>query len=549
MLVDYSCDALRLLVDVSVKAVLLCGVVGLGVWIFRVRNDNVRHRLWTSALVGMLVLPVLVGATPRVPLPGWLWPGLSPRVAAEGVGGEGPSSRMDISSDGSSAVMPNRDRPGELNPRVAPRSAETRSRSTESDVANNAANSCVPAMAPRTAARPESDGSPTPRWPVAAAMIYAVGLGVFLVRLLLGMGRVGAILRRARPVSLDRDGRSTGARIRETSEVRVPMVAGCFRPCILLPDDWSVWSKPMLTSVLGHEEAHIARRDHWVTLLAEINRCLYWFHPAAWLVRRELMRLAELSCDGAVIESTGDRAEYARHLLTVAGRLADPSGRLATCGISMARRINVETRIDAILDVHRPPAKRLGVVGTGLLLVVMIPAVCVFAGLGPAEGKGEASRGTQRPVGRVEAETAGFRGCRVVGSFQIVQEGHDHLGPRAGRTRQTCLRRARGGGGRKKTADTRRGDGERPRRSIGRGDDGYQGTLSHDVRKPFLRIPPPSRRDRAGGRPRPGVAPAESESRRRRSRPRASGRTNYPRPVDGPPRSTRRRGQSATPRG
>ena len=184
----------------------------------------------------------------------------------------------------------------------------------------------------------------------------------------------------------------------------MPMVAGWFRPCILLPEDWSAWSKSMLASVLGHEEAHIARRDHWVTLLAEINRCLYWFHPAAWLVRRELMRLAELSCDGAVIESTGDRAEYARHLLTVAGRLADPSGRLATCGISMARRINVETRIDAILDVRRPPAKRLGVVGTGLLLVVMIPAVCVFAGLGPAEGKGEASRGTQRPVGRVEAK-------------------------------------------------------------------------------------------------------------------------------------------------
>ena len=90
MLVDYSCDALRLLVDVSVKAVLLCGVVGLGVWIFRVRNDNVRHRLWTSALVGMLVLPVLVGATPRVPLPGWLY-GLSFRRESQlkSAGGEG----------------------------------------------------------------------------------------------------------------------------------------------------------------------------------------------------------------------------------------------------------------------------------------------------------------------------------------------------------------------------------------------------------------------------------------------------------------------------
>ena len=44
----------------------------------------------------------------------------------------------------------------------------------------------------------------------------------------------------------------------------------------------------MLQSVLNHEQAHLRRRDNLITVLGEANRCLYWFHPLAWLLRREL---------------------------------------------------------------------------------------------------------------------------------------------------------------------------------------------------------------------------------------------------------------------
>ena len=51
----------------------------------------------------------------------------------------------------------------------------------------------------------------------------------------------------------------------------------------------------------------------------------------------------------------------------------------------MARRANVETRVESILDTKRPLARRIGVVGTLLLLAVMIPTVLLSASLRPAE--------------------------------------------------------------------------------------------------------------------------------------------------------------------
>ena len=66
---DCSCD-------VSLKAILLATAAAIALWLLRVRSTSVRHCVWTAVLTAMLTLPLLVAATPAVPLPNWAYPDL-----------------------------------------------------------------------------------------------------------------------------------------------------------------------------------------------------------------------------------------------------------------------------------------------------------------------------------------------------------------------------------------------------------------------------------------------------------------------------------------
>src|SRR5262245_5661417 len=63
---------LSLIIDISIKSILLAGVAALVLLALRLRDTNLRHRVWTAVLVGMLAMPALVYITPAVPLPSWL---------------------------------------------------------------------------------------------------------------------------------------------------------------------------------------------------------------------------------------------------------------------------------------------------------------------------------------------------------------------------------------------------------------------------------------------------------------------------------------------
>jgi protocatechuate 3,4-dioxygenase beta subunit len=166
--------------------------------------------------------------------------------------------------------------------------------------------------------------------------------------------------------------------------IRVPLALGVIRPRILLPSDWNAWSAEKLQAVIAHEQTHIQRADGAVIFLAEVKRCLYWFHPVAWWLRSQLGQLAETACDDAAIDCTGDRATYARHLLEVASAVSDHRGRLTSVGIAMARPSNVETRINAILDFTRPLSKRLTWTTTLLLFGALVPLITLAAAVRPS---------------------------------------------------------------------------------------------------------------------------------------------------------------------
>ncbi len=196
------------------------------------------------------------------------------------------------------------------------------------------------------ASTPQVSVSPRPeRFPIVLALYFA-GVLFFAVRLLLAFLFTRRLVHRSRRIDL---------RLFQSGEIAVPLTAGS---SILLPANWSDWDAAKLRAVLAHEQAHVRRRDSLVALLARVNRCVFWFHPLAWWLERELAELAEQACDDAALLALQDRRQYAQTLLDMARAVRTAQGRFLTA--AMAKEANVETRIDRILDESRRIPKALG---------------------------------------------------------------------------------------------------------------------------------------------------------------------------------------------
>src|SRR5205807_1465996 len=121
--------------------------------------------------------------------------------------------------------------------------------------------------------------------------------------------------------------------IGESAAIVSPVTIGAIAPVILLPVTRHTWSDDQWRAVLAHEMAHVRRRDPFVNLLAQINRCLFWFHPGAWWLERTLAAEAERACDEAAVRAVGAAGAYAQLLVETARAIKDRGGRIAWRGV------------------------------------------------------------------------------------------------------------------------------------------------------------------------------------------------------------------------
>jgi BlaR1 peptidase M56/Carboxypeptidase regulatory-like domain len=446
---DYPVIMAQGLIDVSLRALLLAGLVAVVLRLWPARNANFQHRAWAVVLWGMLLLPLLAQMTPALSLlPSSLAWHKSQQVAVP-------------LETGAVETEPLEKLPGGL-----PRSATTPGRVAAPTRMANAAGLGQPtddrSLSPEAVERSPDSGQPAgvaggidaPGQPQVATAarrfslswaglllaFYLGGLALLAGRLAIGYATARRLVRQAtdipRPLPCS-------ARVAVSDAVRVPVSVGLLRPMILLPADWQRWNDALLSSVITHEQAHIDRRDHLVQLASELNRCLYWFHPVAWFLRRRLSVLAEQCCDDTVIAALRNRGDYAQHLLEMAGRLSAVRQRVAPLAISMARSSKVESRIVAILDEHRPLARRIGRGGALALLAVVGPIVLLAAGLQgadpqpeppkagvaderaktDAETKTKATSNEATKEETVEKETAAATGMTVRGRVERASDG------------------------------------------------------------------------------------------------------------------------------
>ena len=399
---------LGLIVDISIKSLGLAGLAGLTLFVLRVRDTNLRHRVWTAVLFGMLAMPALVFVTPAIPLPRWLNIAI-PEATAEtlpvGDNADGrliatpPRRTTNPTSDAMSVAASESDAiPDPMMSGRSPPAPDALRPAVANDLPTK---DSVLAGAP-VAGRPSVAVQIASRLPVVLASLYFAVVAIFATRLITGLWLTYRLIRQARQMNLPAISASPRRSLRflESELIHVPATVGFLRPVVLLPASWRQWSETKLRAVLAHELAHVRRADWLVITLAELNRAIYWFHPLAWFLRRRLSELAELNCDDAVLEADGDRTQYARHLLEVASSLTAAGSRYRPPlqGVAMARKPNVETRIDAILDAGRPLARRLSVLGAIVLLVSGATAVLLAAALRtdaedkPAKSPGESKQ-------------------------------------------------------------------------------------------------------------------------------------------------------------
>jgi len=191
--------------------------------------------------------------------------------------------------------------------------------------------------------------------------------------------RVATVINRC---ELELGTRSGAVKVFRSETLPVPVTIGLTRPAIILPDALlHEGNIDLLTSAIGHEFVHVARRDYVLNLFYELLFVPISFHPAAAVIRRRVKQTRELCCDELVAERILNAEVYARSLVRLAGS-APPLRRLSvTTTVGIADADILEARIMSLLkkpNLHTRWKKSLLVV-VALLLLVPCVAAAAFA--------------------------------------------------------------------------------------------------------------------------------------------------------------------------
>jgi hypothetical protein len=134
-------------------------------------------------------------------------------------------------------------------------------------------------------------------WPAYVAILFLLGTGTGLVRLVAGLTAVRSYRLRARPivdsalletadVLLAELRGPKGVVLCESDLLATPATIGWRRPLIILPADWKSWTGDERRAVLAHEIAHIARHDFPTWVAAQLALVFHFLSPAGALAGR-----------------------------------------------------------------------------------------------------------------------------------------------------------------------------------------------------------------------------------------------------------------------
>jgi beta-lactamase regulating signal transducer with metallopeptidase domain len=221
-------------------------------------------------------------------------------------------------------------------------------------VIDNAVN---PSLSEHFAAVPTASVNPLYVGAYLAGWVWLIGLGAMLLYALVSYLR----LRRRVSVSLP-----IQDHIYLCDAISSPFILGVVKPRIYLP---SGLDEVQRQNVLAHEQAHLARRDHWWKPLGFALLAVYWFNPVLWLAYALLCRDIELACDERVIRTMDESA--VKTYSTVLLACSMPRKAAITCPLAFGE-VGVKERVRNALHYKKPA---FWVVAASVAVCVVV-AVC-----------------------------------------------------------------------------------------------------------------------------------------------------------------------------
>ncbi len=218
-------------------------------------------------------------------------------------------------------------------------------------------NAVNPSLSESFAAAPLASVNPLYVRTYLAGWVWLIGLAAMLLYALVSYLRLRRCVRASIPLREN---------IYVCDEVPSPFILGIVHPRIYLP---SALDEAQRGSVLSHERAHLARRDHWWKPLGFALLAVYWFNPLLWLAYTLLCRDIELACDERVLRGmdAGQVKDYSSALLAC----SVPRRMLAACPLAFGE-VGVGARVKNALRYKKPA---FWVVAASVIVCIVV-AVC-----------------------------------------------------------------------------------------------------------------------------------------------------------------------------
>lgn len=167
--------------------------------------------------------------------------------------------------------------------------------------------------------------------------------------------------------------------------VSSPMLIGFFQPCIVLPS--ADISEKEFYYIILHELMHHKRRDICYKWLVQFTVCLHWFNPMVYLMRREIIKACEFSCDEAVLEMVGEvyASDYGKTLLDAMPAVGKYKEGFGVVTFNQNKQL-LRERLCAIMN-FRKRSKRIvavtSVLTIGILFGTVFIGICPVAAAQP----------------------------------------------------------------------------------------------------------------------------------------------------------------------
>jgi beta-lactamase regulating signal transducer with metallopeptidase domain/uncharacterized membrane protein YkoI len=175
-----------------------------------------------------------------------------------------------------------------------------------------------------------------------------------------------------------------------SNALAVPVTIGYLKPLVILPEEFLRETRTdLLVTAIGHELVHVQRRDYLFNLTFTLALLPLSFHPAAMLLKRRIADARELCCDEIVAERLLTAEVYARSLVTIAGSAAGLDRLVPTTSVGIADAGNLEVRIMSLLKKSEISSYKKSFLVAAAVLLLAIPCA-VAAVFVPKVGVGAA---------------------------------------------------------------------------------------------------------------------------------------------------------------